>query len=242
MIEPPAPTTLTPESSDRLREIFFQYCGFVSRSLRHHRLAEPLASEALLEVFRVVHTRLDDFDPSRSMRSWLVGIITHVAQEMRARGGIAGGEPSHPSDLMSAFVAALPGEGCAVFLLVHLEQMTPAEVADALAVDVDEVYERLKREEQLLKVMAKRRNLALDDATRRQHIERYRERVSPDEAAELRAMNKLAVSLGMAPLSVRPRPRVEPPKPVRKSKWPLAVAAAGLLLIAAIVVVVVWPW
>lgn len=234
---------MTPEANDRLQQIFFRYCGFVSRSLRHHRLAEPLASEALIEVFRIVHARLEDFDRSRSMRSWLVGIVTHVAKEMRARGGIAGGEPSHPSDLMSAFVAALPGEGCAVFLLVHLESMTPAEVADALAVDADEIYERLKREEQLLKVMAKRRNLALDDTTRNQHIERYRERVSPDEAAELRMMNKLAVSLGMEPLSIRPRPRVEPPKPAPKSKWPLAIAA-GVLLVAAvaIVVVVAWPW
>jgi DNA-directed RNA polymerase specialized sigma24 family protein len=238
--------TVTGESDrsreERLREIFFEYCGFVSRSLRHHRLGEPMASDALVDVFRVVHARLDDFDRERSMKSWLVGIVTHVAGEMRARGGIGAGEPSHPSDLMSAFVAALPGEGCAVFLLVNLEHMSPAEVADALAVEVDEVYAQLKREEQLLKVMGKRRGLALDEHTRNDHIARYRERVSPDETAELRAMNRLAASLGMQPLAVRPRPQVAPPPRPPPPKWPIALAAALFLLTAgAIAIAVAWP-
>jgi RNA polymerase sigma-70 factor (ECF subfamily) len=145
------------------RRLFDAHHGFVRRSLVGLGVAPSLVDDACQEVFVVVHRRLDEFDPQRSLRSWLYGIARRVALTL-ARGEYraqrkklalarapepvgdldAQLETRQAIELVERFLATLDPAQREVFVLAQIEGLSAPEVADALDVKLNTVYSRLR--------------------------------------------------------------------------------------------------
>lgn len=154
-----------PGPDDRLSDLaalYREHQDYVARVLLHLGLQDALVDDALQEVFLVVHRRLDDFDPSRSIRNWLYGIARRVASDYR-RGTRRGSRPlvlvgdgasslagnddggrMESARLVEQFLATLDHDKRRVFLLAEVEGMTAPEIAALEQLNVNTVYARLR--------------------------------------------------------------------------------------------------
>lgn len=155
--EPPAPSPLM-----TLQSVFREHHDFVWRTLAHLGVAAAAVDDATQDVFLVVHRRLAEFDTSRSMKSWLYGIARRVASEYRRKGMQHAkrltlvAEPEvypdlwQPHDRVEAgelvehFLSRLDDDKRQVFVLAEVEGMTAPEIAEALELNVNTVYARIR--------------------------------------------------------------------------------------------------
>jgi RNA polymerase sigma-70 factor (ECF subfamily) len=144
------------------RALYDAHFAFVWRTLLHFGVPAAVAEDAAQEVFVILHRRLDDYDGSAQLRSWLWGMCRRVAQSQRRsrlredrRVSIAPApSPSLPPDtalehkravdFVQAFLDGLPEEQRDVFVLIEIEGMGAPEAAQALEVGVNTVYSRLR--------------------------------------------------------------------------------------------------
>jgi RNA polymerase sigma-70 factor (ECF subfamily) len=153
-LPPPVPT---------LDAVFRDHHGFVWRSLFHLGLPRAQVDDAVQDVFLVVYRRLADYDGRTSLRNWLYGIARRVASQYR-RGAERSERrlrvvrpPAEPlprdageaarfeaAELVRVFLAELDEDKREVFLLAELEGMSATEVAEALELNVNTVYARLR--------------------------------------------------------------------------------------------------
>jgi RNA polymerase sigma-70 factor (ECF subfamily) len=144
-------------------QIYEQYFDFAWANLR--RLGIPAAhlEDAVQELFIVVHRRLGEFAGRSSMKTWLAGIAWRIASEYRRHESRKGGAGPLPDTLIApgrdplgaavhaealrqldSLLAQLDEEKRVVFVLAELEQMSVPEIAQALAMNVNTVYSRLR--------------------------------------------------------------------------------------------------
>lgn len=135
---------------------------FVWRSLRHLGVDDGALDDATQEVFLVVHRRLAGFDGA-SLRAWLFTIALNVARDHRRARRRRGPHTALPEDLsdraqdpsevasrrqalalLRRLLDALDDDRRAVFVMVECEQLTVPEAAEALGVNVNTVYSRLR--------------------------------------------------------------------------------------------------
>jgi RNA polymerase sigma-70 factor (ECF subfamily) len=149
--------------------LYDEYVDFVWRSARRLGVDDDAADDVVQQVFVVVHRRLSEFEGRASIKSWLFAILLRVVQDhrrsLRRKSPHRGGEALDPDALPAATAASDPYEALsrteasrlinqllecldkdrrAVFVMAELEQMTPAEIAEALEVDAKVVYARLR--------------------------------------------------------------------------------------------------
>jgi RNA polymerase sigma-70 factor (ECF subfamily) len=144
--------------------IYQAHFDFVWRSLLRLGVAPALAEDAAQDAFVVVHRRLSALRPDASVKAWLFGIALRVARDYRRtkrRKGTyplddADREPSAESGpfertakaqavrVLERFLAELDEAKRSVFLLSELEEMTAPEIAEALEVNLNTVYSRLR--------------------------------------------------------------------------------------------------
>jgi RNA polymerase sigma-70 factor (ECF subfamily) len=150
-------------------EIFQQHARFLWRTLMNLGVPSRDAQDLCQEVMIVVHRRLPEFD-GKSLRGWLYGICARVASDYRrsarARREIPHGEVPEPSN--AAEQLERPDEGperqrllraleClsddkrAALVLHEVEELTLAEVSEALGVPLQTVYSRIKSARQELR-------------------------------------------------------------------------------------------
>jgi RNA polymerase sigma-70 factor (ECF subfamily) len=153
-----------------LRALYDAHIAFVWRNLRRLGVPETQLDDAAQEVFLVVHRRWDSFDPARSApRTFLFGIVLHVAQNerrslqrrnARISAGVrsaeieqVAGDGAAPDELLEKREAArllervleeLPEPERAVFLLVDVELMSVPEAAEALQLNLNTAYSRVR--------------------------------------------------------------------------------------------------
>ncbi len=163
--EVPCPT-LAPASGvtalGSFDEVYEAHFDFVWRSAR--RLGVPAASvdDAVQDVFVVVHRRGDTFEGRSSVRTWLFGIVAHVARAHRrrrvldsaadpdalidpaARSPQAQAEAAEAMRTLYEVLDTLDDDRREVLVLVDLEEMTAPEAADALGLKLNTVYSRLR--------------------------------------------------------------------------------------------------
>ena len=150
-------------------EIFQQHARFLWRTLMNLGVPSREAQDLCQEVMIIVHRRLPEFD-GHSLRGWLYGICVRVASDYRrsarARREIPHGElpesgaaPDQLEQLdqhaeRQRLMRALErvGEEKRVALVLYeVEELTLAEVSEALGVPLQTVYSRIKAARQELR-------------------------------------------------------------------------------------------
>ncbi len=143
-------------------EIFPQHAGFLWRTLMNLGVPSCDAQDVCQEVMLTVHRRLPDFD-GRSLRGWLYGICVRHASDYRrsarARHEVPSDalpEPVHSGELTEQLDRArslrrtlsaldtLDEAKRSAFVLYEIEELTLAEVSEALEVPIQTVYSRVK--------------------------------------------------------------------------------------------------
>ena len=144
--------------------VFDEHAPYVGRTLRCLGVAEREVSDAVQDVFLVVHRRLGEFAGRASVRTWLYAICLRVAREQRRRGArrredvvgeppeIDAGASASPEvavEKRRALAAALEilegisEEKRTVFVLYEVEQVPMADVADLVGCPLQTAYSRL---------------------------------------------------------------------------------------------------
>lgn len=144
--------------------VYEQNAAFVWRSLRLLGVDPDSLDDAVQEVFLVVHRRLAEFEGRSSLRTWLYAIARRVARNVR-RGAerrptpaaiaadlpdLAGATPHELAEKADAARVLLELVGCLsddqreLFLLVEVEEMTVPDAAEALGLNVNTCYSRLR--------------------------------------------------------------------------------------------------
>jgi RNA polymerase sigma-70 factor (ECF subfamily) len=145
--------------------IYAQHAQFLWKSLYRMGVAEADLPDALQEVLWVVHRRLDSFDSSCRLTTWLFGICLRVTATVRrarrrrreelvdplTQDRVPNGSASPEQSLMQqdarrsleAALDALDPEKRAVFVMFELEGVGCAEIATLLGVPKGTVFSRL---------------------------------------------------------------------------------------------------
>jgi RNA polymerase sigma-70 factor (ECF subfamily) len=132
--------------------------------LRYLGVREADLDDLLQEVFLVVYQRLNDYEEKGRARAWLYSICTRVAHAQRRKlgrrretGSLAPVEESAAATqheyvedrealaLGQSLLEQLPEQQREVFLLYEDEDMTMAEIAQALACPLQTAYSRLHK-------------------------------------------------------------------------------------------------
>jgi RNA polymerase sigma-70 factor (ECF subfamily) len=145
--------------------IYDEHFDFVWRNVRRLGVPESSADDAVQDVFLVVHRKLAEFEGRSALRTWLFGILARVARDHRrararyvAKTNAIAAEVDHesapsPADLaakreaarvLEEMLDAIDDDKREVFVLVELEQTSVADVAIALALNVNTAHARLR--------------------------------------------------------------------------------------------------
>ena len=153
-----------------VKEIYERYGDFVWRNLRRLGIQEEATDDAMQDVFLVVHRRLSDFESRSSIKTWLFGIVLRVAQThlrtVRRRRvhvyeqaafidveSVAMSESDGPAEavarreasvLLHRLLDELDDEKRAILILVELEQMSVPDAAEAMSMNLNTAYSRLR--------------------------------------------------------------------------------------------------
>lgn len=149
-------------------DVYHAHFPFVWRSAKRLGLRDASLDDAVQEVFVVVHRRLADFEGRSSLKTWLFGITLRVVRDHRrsARRRDAGSaidpdalhatgstpaecaEKAEAVRLLHALLDELDDERREIFVMSELEQMPMPEIAEALGMNVNTAYARLRASRQ----------------------------------------------------------------------------------------------
>ncbi len=156
-----APQPVDPPRPD-FDAVYRAHVGFVWRTIRRLGVAEAEIEDAAHEVFLVVHRRLPEFDGQAAITTWLYAIARGVASNRRRsaqrreqRDELAPApapsvdpgeqlERARAAEAVARFLDGLPVEQRVVFELFEIEGMRGAEISEAIALNINTVYTRLR--------------------------------------------------------------------------------------------------
>ena len=145
-----------------VKQVFSQHANFVWRSLRRLGVASADVDDALQEVFVVVFRRITEYEDRGLIRPWLFTISRQVAShyhrgnqrtETRHQGLVLDtvGTDIEESlarreaeEVVKSFLAELDEPQRMVFYLSDIEGLTAPEIAEALGVNLNTVYARIR--------------------------------------------------------------------------------------------------
>lgn len=159
--------------------IYRSHFAFVWRCVRRLGIAEPSAEDVAQEVFVIVHRRLDRLDPGASVRAWLFGIVRGVvanarrsAARQRVHAAERAADAPDPSSarqphaqveraeavrILYEILGDMDDDKREVFILAELEQMATPEIADALGINLNTTYSRVRAARRQFKEAVARR-------------------------------------------------------------------------------------
>ena len=171
-------------------QAFEQHFSMVWRSLRRLGVSEAALDDASQDVFLVLHRRWADFQRQSSLRTWIYGILLRVAGDYtkRARRERARYSPEVPelessvespdhlyqqreaAIVLRLALAQLEDKERQMLVLIDLEERSVVEAADALGINLNTAYSRLRRarqsfEKALRTAQAKREAQPAEDGT-----------------------------------------------------------------------------
>src|SRR4051812_47456553 len=146
-----------------LEDVYREHFAFVWRSAKRLGVRDASLDDVVQEVFVVVHRRLASFEGRSTLRTWLFGITLRVARDhrramkrkspeatvdpdtLRAAGGPGeSAEKNEAVRVLHTLLDELDDERREVFVMSELEQMTMPEIADALGLNLNTAYARLR--------------------------------------------------------------------------------------------------
>jgi RNA polymerase sigma-70 factor, ECF subfamily len=150
------------------QQAFEQHFSMVWRSLRRLGVAESALDDAVQDVFLVLHRRWGDFQRQSSLRTWIYGISLRVASDhtKRARRERARYSPEIPelespaespdslyqqreaALILRLALAQLEDKERQILVLIDLEERSVVEAAEALSINLNTAYSRLRRARQ----------------------------------------------------------------------------------------------
>jgi RNA polymerase sigma-70 factor (ECF subfamily) len=158
-----------PSAPPAFAEVYESCAKLVWRNLRRLGVPEAALEDAAQDVFLVVHRRLPEFEGRSSLRTWIFGIVLRVAARHRRKArGVAVREAAIPTELAEALSAPgqdnpyeralqrqasafmqrvldlLDDERRALLIMVDLEQTSVSEAAEALDLNLNTAYSRLR--------------------------------------------------------------------------------------------------
>ena len=166
-VSAPEPVLAPPKAVVRaplptIAEVFREHAPFVWRALRRLGVPESDVDDVTQEVFVVVHRKLADFEGRSSLRTWIYGICARTASDYRRSGRVrreivtdAPPEAAHDGGQHEALALrqaraqldrildTLDDDKRAVFVLYEIEELSMAEVAEALGCPLQTAYSRL---------------------------------------------------------------------------------------------------
>lgn len=164
-----SPATAPRLSEATFPEIFEQQSQFLWRTLMNLGVPRCDAQDVCQEVMLTVHRRLPDFD-GRSLRGWLYGICVRFASDYRRSARVRrevptealpetahGAEPTEDLDRARSLRRTLEALDTldeakrSAFVLYEVEELTLAEVSEALQVPIQTVYSRVKAAREALR-------------------------------------------------------------------------------------------
>ncbi len=163
--EPPRTVVLTHPTQLDVASIYAQNAQFLWRNLSRAGVPDRDLPDALQEVLLVVHRRLDSFDGSSRLTTWLFGICLRVAstarrsQRRRREDPLDASKSEHrlvetldPEQLalarsakqrLDAALDRLDPEKRAVLVMFELEGLSCGEIAEIMGIPKGTVFSRL---------------------------------------------------------------------------------------------------
>jgi RNA polymerase sigma-70 factor (ECF subfamily) len=183
--ESEAPRSAAPRpGTESFPEIFEQHARFLWRALMNLGVPSHDAQDLCQEVMITAHRRLPDFD-GRSLRGWLYGIAVRVASDYRRSARVrreisyavlpeVGADADQAEQLeqgrsLSRLLQALERlaeDKRAPFVLYEVEELTLAEVSQALGVPLQTVYSRIKAAREALRADLEASGMKLEGGAR----------------------------------------------------------------------------
>lgn len=161
------PAATTPLQGERFHALYREHFDFVFRNLR--RLGVPAAQldDAHQDVFLVALKHIDKYVDGSHGKAWFFAIALRVARnyrrsQTRRLSGLAplresglferSNDPdpfeqtakAQAARLLHAFLDGIDEDKRSVFIMTELEQMSAPEIAEALEVNVNTVYARVR--------------------------------------------------------------------------------------------------
>lgn len=145
-------------------QVYEAHVDFLWRSARALGVPPPAIDDVLQDVFVVVHRRLPEFEGRAALRTWLARILVRVIAQHRRRFRRKEDHAALPDDvadvrergpheevaraeavkMLSKILDAMDEDQRTVFVLAEIEQMPVPEIAQAIEVNVNTVYSRLR--------------------------------------------------------------------------------------------------
>jgi len=162
------------DTSYSFAAVYRDHFGFVWRTLRALGVADGAVDDALQDVFVVVHRRLPEFEERAPVGAWLYEIARRIAHRYRTRAArdaarscelpeLAGaGDLEHDLDqvmagrVMQQFLWALDEDRRRAYVLSEFSGMPGREIAEALGVNMNTIYARIRSARTELDRTAKR--------------------------------------------------------------------------------------
>jgi RNA polymerase sigma-70 factor (ECF subfamily) len=151
----------------QLRELIALHGPFVFRSLRYLGVPEADLDDLFQEVFLVVYQRLKNYEEKGRARAWLYSICTRVAHGHRRKVGRRRESASVPEGSAAPtqlelaedrealefgwrLLEQLSPQQREIFVLYEVEDMSMAEIAQALDCPLQTAYSRLHKARALI--------------------------------------------------------------------------------------------
>ncbi len=147
----------------RFEDVYTQNFEIVWRTLRRMGVPPSHLDDAAQDVFLAVHRKLGQFEGRSTVRTWVVGIAIRVAKDQRrfatTKGKYEQLDPSLPDGAPGPDLAAATSQALGlleelviglnethreIFVLFELEELTAPEISQALGINLNTVYSRLR--------------------------------------------------------------------------------------------------
>ncbi len=162
-----ADSTAEPDVILDVTQLHDEYADFVWRSLQRLGVSQSSLEDALQDVFVVVHRRLDSYDATCKISTWLFGICLRVASAYRRRAylkhEVSAFDTDDPQDnapranpeqnalrheaerRLEQGLAEMALERRAVFVMFEIEGMPTNAIAEILGIPKGTVHSRLHK-------------------------------------------------------------------------------------------------
>jgi RNA polymerase sigma-70 factor, ECF subfamily len=160
-------------------ELYDEHADFVARALARLGVRDANLDDAIQDVFVVVFRRMDEFGGRSLLRTWLYGIVLNVARNRR-RTLRRRPEQELPEDDMMApvdgadtqiaraeglrtlyeILDSLDDDKREAFVLFELEELSAPEIAEALSLNLNTVYARVRAARKAFELAVSRRFLS----------------------------------------------------------------------------------